>query len=122
MLNGKGPSSMATERNRRQHVGRASSIVPASMNNETGYPSPAEPSPPLNMLSHYEEPPFDGMYMSKDKQDGHPHSSDLRVNTTLAQASITDGVRTFPCTSCGKGFARRSDLARHGQHMLGHIQ
>lgn len=36
------------------------------------------------------------------------------------QVSVrTDGSvqqKAFPCSSCGKGFARRSDLARHGMY------
>ncbi|KAL9123597.1 MAG: hypothetical protein Q9217_006986 [Psora testacea] len=68
----------------------------------------------MNILSdRYEGPPFEGMYMQKQQPDGASQQSDLSINTPLGQASVTDGVRTFPCTTCGKGFARRSDLARH---------
>lgn len=91
------------------------SMLPSSVRNITGYPSPAEPPQSMPMLQDpYEHPPpFDGMYMDRRQSSGRPPPTTLRVDTSVAQTSNTDGSRTFPCTTCGKGFARRSDLARH---------
>ena len=98
-----------------QHMNGASNILPASVRNITGYPSPAEPTQPMPMLpDHYEHPPpFDGMYMDRQQPNGRPPPTTLRVDTNVVQPVGADGSRTFPCGTCGKGFARRSDLARH---------
>lgn len=37
-------------------------------------------------------------------------------NSQIVRQTPNDGTtqKAFPCSTCGKGFARRSDLARHG--------
>ena len=41
----------------------------------------------------------------QDEQSNHPSRS----------SGGNDAVKAFACNTCGKGFARRSDLARHGE-------
>jgi len=38
------------------------------------------------------------------------------VPPILPPASAPQAAKAYPCSTCGKGFARRSDLARHGKH------
>lgn len=69
------------------------------------YPSPtAMGQSPLPMLPGYHAP-YNGQMQQQDP------------NRAPARQTAGDGtaVKAFPCKDCGKGFARRSDLARHGQ-------
>jgi len=69
------------------------------------YPSPTGMQTSLPMLQGY--PPqnaFDGGMMQQDARTSGRQPS----GENTAQ-------KAFPCSSCGKGFARRSDLARHGR-------
>ena len=108
MLNGE-------QRPQHPQISPVDNMLPSSVRNITGYPSPTEPTQPLHMLqdSYEHPPPFDGMYIDRRHSNGRRPPTSLRVDTRVAHATNADGHRTFPCTSCGKGFARRSDLARH---------
>lgn len=71
------------------------------------YPSPTAMQNPLPMLQQPYRPEngFENGGMQQDNGDsGHQMPGD-----GVAQ-------KAFPCSTCGKGFARRSDLARHGKH------
>ena len=104
------------QRQQHPHLNQVN-MLPESVRNITGYPSPAEPpqSMPPFPDTYDHPPPFDGMYMSRREPTGRPAPTSLRIDTSVVQTTTTDGTRTFPCTTCGKGFARRSDLARHGR-------
>lgn len=58
-------------------------------------------------------------------ENGYAHSpsplgNQQQPGQALTPAATTggDGVKAFACGTCGKGFARRSDLARHGWSMF----
>ena len=44
--------------------------------------------------------------------DGYPHAHDDQLQTPTSDSAAQ--TKAFACSNCGKGFARRSDLARHG--------
>lgn len=71
--------------------------------NNMRYPSPTAMQNPMPMIQQPYQPNngFDNGMMQQD---------------TVRPARQADGAqKAFPCSSCGKGFARRSDLARHGE-------
>lgn len=70
------------------------------------YPSPGPMHSPLPMLQqpYRAENGFEnGMQQGNGVDSGRQLQGD-----SVAQ-------KAFPCSTCGKGFARRSDLARHGK-------
>lgn len=69
------------------------------------YPSPTAMQAQLPMLQN-------GL-MAQGSFDNGYAQDDLQGSGRPALGSPTH--KAFPCSSCGKGFARRSDLARHGQ-------
>lgn len=73
--------------------------------NSMRYPSPTAMQSPLPMMQQSYRPDntFDNNMLQPDNAQRARQSGD-----TVAQ-------KAFPCSTCGKGFARRSDLARHGQ-------
>jgi hypothetical protein len=69
------------------------------------YPSPTAMQNPLPMLQQ----PY--------RHDNSFDNGMMQQENTRPGRQTGDGVaqKAFPCSSCGKGFARRSDLARHGK-------
>jgi hypothetical protein len=79
------------------------------MNGGMRYPSPTPMQNSLPMLQGYRaDNGFDGSIMQQNMSRGAGGQS-LEVNTTR---------KAFDCSVCGKDFARRSDLARHGKFSL----
>ena len=88
------------------------------------YPSPASTTsptdlqPPVPMLGNgFSERPYEQDYINAQRQNPiQPEiAGDLSSNHRHGSEG---GVKNFACTTCGKGFARRSDLARHGKNRL----
>jgi hypothetical protein len=73
-----------------------------SSTNGMRYPSPTAMQNSLPMLQQPFRP-----------DHGFDNSMMHQENTRVGRPS-TEG-KAFPCSTCGKGFARRSDLARHGR-------
>jgi uncharacterized Zn-finger protein len=69
------------------------------------YPSPTAMQNPLPMLQQPFRP-----------ENGFDNSMPQQENTRGGRQSAEG--KAFPCSTCGKGFARRSDLARHGNIIL----
>jgi hypothetical protein len=86
--------------------------VPSNMANGMRYPSPTAMQNSMPMLNNN--------YMPNQAPDhyGHQAAPDQQVpqpNTNGRQSTGESGPpKAFACSTCGKGFARRSDLARHG--------
>lgn len=72
------------------------------MNAQMRYPSPTAMQSPLPMMQQPYRP-----------DNGFENG----IMQPARQAPAEAVQKAFPCGTCGKGFARRSDLARHGMSM-----
>ena len=80
---------------------------------QASYPSPSQLQDPLSMLgTNYSDRPFESMYLPQHQNEHHMSSHD---DNDSQRHSSNGAIKAFACTNCGKGFARRSDLARHGK-------
>lgn len=76
------------------------------------YPSPPsmQGSMPMMQQPYRPDVAFDnGMMPTQQPQQPE--------NTRQRQPGDVTVTKAFPCSTCGKGFARRSDLARHGKFL-----
>lgn len=111
MLNRKSPADVAAAAERQfQH----------QMAQGVSYPSPTSTTSPtdqhpISMLGRgYPERAFDNGYSAQQHEGVHQEEVLGSTNNTQRHGSSAS-VKAFACTTCGKGFARRSDLARHGK-------
>lgn len=87
------------------------------LNGSMRYPSPSQmqQAPAMNLLqNNFHQPgPADQQFQPPQMHDS------VDGDQTPQDASRTSVLGTLPkafaCSTCGKGFARRSDLARHGE-------
>lgn len=106
ILNGKGPAAVAAaaERQFQHHMARGVSYNPVSQLQQ-----------PMPMLpTTYTERPFQNAIMQQQQQQEDQQEADPDDSGSSRQNS-NGSVKAFACNTCGKGFARRSDLARHGK-------
>lgn len=68
------------------------------------YPSPSQAPQGMQMMSN-------GFMQGTLQDDGYAPNGDLNG----ARPNGDGAPKSFACSTCGKGFARRSDLARHGK-------
>jgi hypothetical protein len=78
--------------------------VVSSLQDGLHYPSPSQLHAPLPMLQT-------GMVQTNGYDNGYGHDGMRGGGRPMESPS----QKAFPCSTCGKGFARRSDLARHGK-------
>lgn len=78
------------------------------------YPSPSHMQQPMPMMNNnYIPNPPDHTYPPQQ-----PVQQEQQNQQPGGRASGDTGPpKAFACSTCGKGFARRSDLARHGEHI-----
>lgn len=86
------------------------------------YPSPSQMQQPVSMLHGSYVPQSFGLdsgYLQAHPQQHQEQPQDQQDQQRLSGRHVgADTMKAFACTSCGKGFARRSDLARHGKQYL----
>ena len=107
-VTGQSPSDTGSDRDDRRSASRYSSqgAQPLhTMNLHSGmrYASPTSMHNPMAMLQN-------GFMPSTGYENTMMHHTTERQRSS----SGDQAQKAFPCSSCGKGFARRSDLARHG--------
>ena len=93
--------------------------MPSSLGNDIRYPSPSHLQMPTSLMNGYTPTSApDSVY----QQNGLPPQQEQPGQQTpqsTGQAGTpqqsTGPPKVFACSTCGKGFARRSDLARHGE-------
>ena len=88
-----------------RYSGSRISQMNGTPNGMHSYPSPPAMQSGLPMLQQPYRPDssFDNSIMQQETSRSRPIQGDVAPQ------------KAFPCSSCGKGFARRSDLARHGK-------
>ncbi|KAF2460615.1 hypothetical protein BDY21DRAFT_280746 [Lineolata rhizophorae] len=122
-LNGRIKSENGSERGVSPHASEQSSryssqppsIPPyppmsSNMSSDMRYPSPSQMQAPVPLLNnHYLPNPPDPHYQPQVQQAEQP----AQQPNGRANGGESGPPKAFACSTCGKGFARRSDLARH---------
>lgn len=92
-----------------------------NMPNGMRYPSPSQLQHPLSLLAS--DYPSQHLGLENGYMHGQHHQDEQqnqaeRFNAENRASAGNDSIKAFACTTCSKGFARRSDLARHGEWYL----
>ena len=144
VLNGKGPAAAAAaERHLQQQLSQAvhsnaqatsdprmqhnilSSPHPVRQAGRSGQPMQVLSNMPNGDLYQYStqlQQPISAPVLNNNHQQPRFYESQVVQHRTLRplsdnseQPSANEPLKAFACTTCSKGFARRSDLARHGK-------
>ena len=110
-LDNRTPSEMSSERGPQSHTGDAPMYANGqhslhqltNMPQEMRYPSPSQTPQGVQMMQNG--------YMPENL-----HDQAYAQNGSNGSRPMGDAVKSFACGTCNKGFARRSDLARHGMY------
>ena len=84
------------------------------------YPSPSQLHQQMPLIQHsYHPASNDPAYAQPPMNTAPPPVQDTQPQQEGTQRSTGSGLpKAFACSTCGKGFARRSDLARHGKLLV----
>jgi hypothetical protein len=88
------------------------------------YPSNPSPLHPMtNMPPHGVPHPNNGIPMMPNAYmhggyPSNPHQMPAAPQVPQGRSGAEPAPRIFHCSTCNKGFARRSDLARHGKRRI----
>ena len=109
ILNRNDPAAVAAaaERQYQHHIAQGVSYNPGAQLQQQ------MPVLPTN----YPVRPFQNVYMQQQQQQQQQNNQreDGPDDSGSSRQNSNGSVKAFACTNCGKGFARRSDLARHGK-------
>jgi len=84
-----------------------------SLQNGMRYPSPASLHQQVPMIQHSYHPSQTDGYPPPQVQQMHLPQEQVQDDSGRASTGSAGLPKAFSCSTCGKGFARRSDLARH---------
>ncbi|KAL2350160.1 hypothetical protein BJ546DRAFT_1031895 [Cryomyces antarcticus] len=91
--------------------------MPSGLSNGMRYPSPSHLQAPMPMLQHSYHPnqPTEHDYVPQQpaQQVQQLKQDPQQLTDHLAPGGTVGLPKAFACSTCAKGFARRSDLARH---------
>ncbi|TKA55274.1 hypothetical protein B0A49_12786 [Cryomyces minteri] len=91
--------------------------MPSGLSNGMRYPSPSHLQAPMPMLQHSYHPnqPAEHDYVPQQpaQQVQQLKQDPQQLTDHLAPGGTVGLPKAFACSTCAKGFARRSDLARH---------
>ncbi|KAM0460984.1 hypothetical protein ACHAO4_001780 [Trichoderma viride] len=102
----------ALDRSGSPHMSEHSSYSAHSM--PRAYPSPTAMHTPMQMQNHMHNAMQMGGFTDMSGMGSVPSMAMHHMpQQPQQQQAPTAPVKAYPCSTCGKGFARRSDLARH---------
>lgn len=104
-------SETASDRGNSPHDSEHSRYSGSRNGHMNGMHYPSEPSMQAAMpMMHHQPYPMDGGFDNRAMQQDNRSQG---RSTPAEGQSATPATKAFPCSTCGKAFARRSDLARH---------